>query len=206
MKIILEYFPNLTNEQCEQLEKLGQLYLEWNRKVNLISRQDTDNLYERHILHSLSIAKILRFKDNTSVIDIGTGGGFPGIPLAVMFPQVRFLLVDSIGKKINVVKDIARQANIDNVECEQIRIENEYRKFDFAVTRAAMSLENLVRIAKKNIASDSHNAMPNGFICLKGGNITQETKPFANRIICYKLSDYLKEKFFETKKVIYLQA
>ncbi|MDR1782806.1 MAG: 16S rRNA (guanine(527)-N(7))-methyltransferase RsmG, partial [Dysgonamonadaceae bacterium] len=165
-EIVTKYFQNLSLRQTEQFAALDALYREWNSKINLISRKDIDNLYEKHILHSLGIAKVLRFKDGSTALDVGTGGGFPGIPLAIMFPNVKFLLIDSIGKKIKVADDIARNIGLNNVECLQERAEDERRQFDFVVSRAVMPLPDLVKIAKKNIARDCRNALPNGFICL----------------------------------------
>ena len=204
MDIIKKYFPDLTVKQNMQLTALQDLYTDWNSKINLISRKDIDNLYEKHILHSLSIAKVLRFSDETTVMDVGTGGGFPGIPLAILFPKVRFLLLDSVGKKIKVAEDIANQTGLENVECRHIRIEDEKRTFNFVVSRAVMSLNELTRIAQKNISRNQQNALPNGFICLKGGDLQEEIKLFKNIIVEYPLSDYFEEDFFKTKKVIYL--
>lgn len=183
-----------------------ELYIDWNSKINLISRKDKENLYERHVLHSLGIAKVIRFKDQSAILDAGTGGGFPGIPLAILFPQVRFLLLDSIGKKIYAAKDIASQMGLENVECCHARIEEEKRTFDFVVSRAVMPLNDLVKVARKNIASKQQNALPNGFLCLKGGDLQAEWKIFKNKIIEYELSDYFEEAFFKTKKVVYLPA
>jgi len=204
MDIIGKYFVNLTEKQKSQLSALQSLYSEWNLKINLISRKDIDNLYEKHVLHSLGIAKVLRFTDGTAILDVGTGGGFPGIPLAILFPKVQFLLLDSIGKKIKVAEDIARQIGLENVECCQARVEDEKRTFNFIVNRAVMSLSDLVRTARKNISRNQQNALPNGFLCLKGGDLQSEIKPFKNKVIEYSLSDYFEEEFFKTKKVIYL--
>ena len=204
MDIIKKYFPDLTGKQELQLAALQDLYADWNSKINLISRKDIDNLYEKHILHSLGIAKILRFTDRTTIMDAGTGGGFPGIPLAILFPKVQFFLLDSIGKKIKAAEDIARQTSLENVECRQARVEDEKRTFDFIVSRAVMPLTDLVRTARKNIKRSQQNALPNGFICLKGGDLQEEIKPFKNKAIEYLLSDYFEEEFFKTKKVIYL--
>jgi len=204
MDIIKKYFIDLTEKQELQLQALPELYSEWNSKINLISRKDIDHLYEKHVLHSLGIAKILRFTEGTSILDAGTGGGFPGIPLAILFPKVQFLLLDSIGKKIKAVEDIARQTGLENVECRQARVEDEKRTFDFVVNRAVMSLTDWVRIAGKNISRHQQNALPNGFLCLKGGHLQDEIRPFKNKVIEYSLSDYFEEEFFETKKVIYL--
>ena len=204
MDIIKKYFKNLTGKQESQLTALQELYTGWNSKINLISRKDIGNLYEKHVLHSLGIAKVLRFSDGTAILDAGTGGGFPGIPLAILFPHVQFLLLDSIGKKIKVAENIARQIGLENVECRQARVEDEKRTFDFIVSRAVMSLTDWVQIAQKNISSNQQNALPNGFICLKGGDLKEEIKPFKNLVVEYPLSDYFEEAFFKTKKVIYL--
>ena len=204
MDVIKKYFADLTEKQESQLGALQQLYIDWNSKINLISRKDIDNLYEKHVLHSLGIAKVLRFADGTVILDAGTGGGFPGIPLAILFPKVQFLLLDSIGKKIKAAEDISRQIGLENVECRQARVEDEKRTFDFVVNRAVMSLNDLARTARKNISRHQQNALPNGFICLKGGDLQEEITPFKNRIIEYPLSDYFEEEFFKTKKVIYL--
>jgi len=204
MEIIKKYFPDLTGKQEMQLAALQDLYFDWNQKINLISRKDIGNLYEKHVLHSLGIAQIIRFTDGTSIMDAGTGGGFPGIPLAIMFPKIQFLLLDSIGKKVKAAEDIARQTGLDNVECRQARVEEEKRTFDFVVSRAVMPFNELVRVARKNISRRQQNALPNGFICLKGGDLNEETKPFKNLAIEYTLSDYFEEEFFKTKKVIYL--
>jgi len=204
MDIIRKYFSDLTPNQELQFNALQDLYLNWNSKINLISRKDTGNLYEKHILHSLGIAKIIRFSEGSVIMDVGTGGGFPGIPLAIMFPEVKFLLLDSIGKKIKVVEDIAKQTGLENVEYRHARVEDEKRTFDFVVSRAVMPLKDLVNVAKKNISRNQQNAIPNGFICLKGGDLKEEIKPFKNIAIEYPLSDYFEEEFFKTKKVIYI--
>lgn len=204
MDIIKKYFKELNGKQESQLIALQDLYTDWNSKINLISRKDIDHLYEKHVLHSLGIAQILRFTDGTSVVDVGTGGGFPGIPLAILFPKVQFLLIDGIGKKIKATEDIARQIELENVECRQIRVEDEKRTFDFVISRAVMPLTDLVRTAQKNISRNQQNALPNGFLCLKGGDVEEEIKPFKNKVIEYVLSDYFEEDFFKTKKVIYL--
>jgi 16S rRNA (guanine527-N7)-methyltransferase len=204
MDIIRKYFTDLTEKQESQFSALQELYTGWNSKINLVSRKDICNLYEKHVLHSLGIAKVLRFTNGTTVLDVGTGGGFPGIPLAILFPKVQFLLLDSIGKKIKVAEDIALQTGLDNVECRQARVEVENRTFDFVVSRAAMTLNDLVRTAQKNINRKQQNALPNGFISLKGGDIQEEIKLFKNKVIEHLLSDYFEEDFFKTKKVIYL--
>jgi len=204
MDIIEKYFSGLTERQKSQFASLSDLYTDWNSKINLISRKDIDNLYEKHILHSLGIAKVVRFTDRSAVLDVGTGGGFPGIPLAILFPEVHFLLIDSIGKKIRVAEDIAFRIGLGNVECKQERVEEEKRKFDFVVSRAVLSLPDLLKAAGKNIAKEQQNAIPNGFLCLKGGDLKEELKPVKNKAIIYELGDYFEEEFFKTKKVVYL--
>jgi len=205
VEIIKSYFPHLSATQIDQYATIGGLYADWNQKINLISRKDIENLYERHILHSLGIAKTIRFTDGTTVIDVGTGGGLPGIPLAIMFPQVKFLLVDSVGKKVRAAEEIARQTGLDNVECRHERIEDERLQADFVVSRAVMPMAELMKASRKNIARTQQNALPNGFLCLKGGDLTSELQPFRNKAVIYNLSDYFKEDFFETKKVVYVQ-
>jgi 16S rRNA (guanine527-N7)-methyltransferase len=203
IEIIKKHFPTLTVEQIDRLEALGALYTEWNAKINLISRRDMDNLYERHIVHSMAIGKAIRFRAGTAVLDVGTGGGFPGIPLAIFFPEARFTLLDSIGKKIRVAEDIARRIGLDNVECVQRRVEDERQKFDFVVSRAVMPLADLVRVARKNISTEQRNALPNGFLCLKGGDLQAELQPFRNKTVVYDLSDWFDEDFFQTKKIVF---
>ena len=178
MEVLLRYFPTLTDRQQEQFAALGSLYPEWNAKINVISRKDIDNLYEHHILHSLAIAKAVMFRAGTSVLDLGTGGGFPGIPLAILFPDSRFRLIDGTGKKIRVAAEIASAIGLTNVEAVQRRGEKERERFEFVVSRAVMPLPDLVRLVRKNISSTQKNALPNGLLCLKGGNLEGETTPF----------------------------
>jgi 16S rRNA (guanine527-N7)-methyltransferase len=204
MDIIEKYFPELTDKQKFQFASLSDLYTDWNSKINLISRKDIENLYEKHILHSLGIAEIIRFSDLSAIMDVGTGGGFPGIPLAILFPNVRFLLIDSIGKKIKVAEDIAGRIGLENIECKQERVEEEKQEFDFIVSRAVMPLPDLLKAAKKNIVKNQQNAIPNGFLCLKGGDLQEELKPIKNKVVIYELKDYFVEEFFQTKKVVYL--
>lgn len=204
MEIINKYFPNITNEQRERFAQLDSLYRDWNSKINVISRKDIDNLYEHHILHSLGIARLLFFKPGTRVMDLGTGGGFPGIPLAIMFPEVHFHLVDSIGKKIRVCDEVRTALGLTNVTTEWTRAENVKDKYDFVVSRAVMPFTDLVRLIRKNIAKDSHNAMPNGLICLKGGELQHEVMPMKSHTLITDLSDYFEEEFFETKKIVYV--
>lgn len=204
MELINKYFPNITSEQRERFAALDALYRDWNSKINVISRKDIDNLYEHHILHSLGIAKLIAFKPGSRIMDLGTGGGFPGIPLAIMFPEVQFHLVDSIGKKIRVCDEVRTALDLTNVTTEWSRAENVKDKFDFVVSRAVMPLADLVKLIRKNIAKDSHNAMPNGLICLKGGELANEVMPMKSHTLITDLSDYFEEEFFETKKVVYV--
>ncbi|MDR0743509.1 MAG: 16S rRNA (guanine(527)-N(7))-methyltransferase RsmG [Tannerella sp.] len=202
--IIQKYFPGITGFQTKQFDALGELYTDWNEKINLISRKDICHLYEHHILHSLGIARFIRFTGGTRVIDVGTGGGFPGIPLAILFPEVRFHLVDSIGKKIKTAQSVADTIGLENVTTRHCRIEEEKATFDFVVSRAVMTLHELARLVRKNIGKEQRNALPNGLICLKGGNLQKEIAPFGKNVISIELSDYFDEAFFETKKVIYI--
>lgn len=204
MDIILKYFPQLTERQREQFAALHALYHDWNAKINVISRKDIDNLYEHHVLHSLGIARMIRFKAGTQIMDLGTGGGFPGIPLAILFPDTRFHLVDSIGKKIKVCTEVASALGLDNVTTRHCRAEEEKGKFDFVVSRAVMPLADLLKIIRKNIAKEQRNALPNGLICLKGGELDKETVAVKHHCMVTPLSDYFEEEFFETKKVIYV--
>ena len=201
--IIKKYFPEITSEQADRFDALGELYTDWNEKINVISRKDIDNLYERHILHSLGIAKFIRFTEGTRILDIGTGGGFPGIPLSILFPEVKFHLVDSIGKKIKVAQAVADAVGLNNVTSRHCSIQEEKAKFDFVVSRAVMTLPDLVKLVRKNIDKEQRNALPNGIICLKGGDLRKETTQFGKDLICTELGDYFDEEFFKTKKVIY---
>lgn len=204
MQQILKYFPNLSERQKEQFQQLDALYHDWNAKINVISRKDIDNLYEHHVLHSLGIAQYINFRAGTTVMDLGTGGGFPGIPLAIMFPEVKFHLVDSTKKKILVCDEVIKGLGLQNVTTRWCRAEEEKGKFDFVVSRAVMPLADLVKICRKNVAKECHNALPNGLICLKGGELESETYPMKNSVEIVPLSDYFSEPFFETKKVVYL--
>lgn len=203
MDIILKYFPNLTAEQKIQFAALYDLYTDWNSKINVISRKDITNLYEHHVLHSLGIAQVIRFRPGTRIMDLGSGGGFPGIPLAILFPESHFHLVDSIGKKVRVASEVANSIGLKNTTFCHERAEEEKQKFDFVVSRAVMPLADLIKIIRKNIASEGRNALPNGLICLKGGELANETLPFKQRTAIWDLKDYYKEEFFETKKVVY---
>ncbi|MFT4072466.1 MAG: 16S rRNA (guanine(527)-N(7))-methyltransferase RsmG [Dysgonamonadaceae bacterium] len=204
MDIILKYFPDLTDIQKSQFAALSNLYTDWNSKINVISRKDIENLYERHVLHSLGIAKAYNFRKGTTFMDIGTGGGFPGIPLAIFFPECEFLLVDSIGKKVKVAQEVATAIGLKNVRFMHARAEEVKEKFDFVVSRAVMPLVDLVKISKKNIAKENHNAIPNGLICLKGGELDKEVMPFRKVVDITELNTYFEEEFFETKKVVYV--
>lgn len=204
MDIILKYFPDLTDTQKEQRAALYDLYTDWNSKINVISRKDITNLYEHHVLHSLGIAKVIQFKPGTSVMDLGTGGGFPGIPLAILFPDTKFHLVDSIGKKVRVATEIANAIGLKNVTTRHCRAEEEKQLFDFVVSRAVMPLTDLLKIIRKNISSEQHNALPNGLICLKGGELEREVMPVKHQTIVTDLKDFFSEEFFETKKVVYV--
>lgn len=204
MELINKYFPNITEEQRQRFAALDALYRDWNSKINVISRKDIDNLYEHHILHSLGIAQIIKFKPGTRVMDLGTGGGFPGIPLAIMFPDVHFHLVDSIGKKIRVCDEVRTALGLTNVTTEWTRGENLKDKYDFVVSRAVMPLTDLVKLVRKNISPKAQNAMPNGLICLKGGELEHEVLPMKTHTLITSLSDYFEEEFFETKKVVYV--
>lgn len=202
--LLESYFPDLTETQKKQFRDLYPLYADWNAKINVISRKDIVNLYEHHVLHSLGIAKVLSFKEGTSVMDLGTGGGFPGIPLAILFPEVHFHLIDSIGKKIKVGQAVAEGIGLKNVTFRHGRGEEEKKKFDFVVSRAVMPLADLVKIVSKNIKKEQQSALPNGLICLKGGELQHEILPFRNKAMSIHLDDYFKEEFFITKKVVYV--
>lgn len=204
MELIRKYFPKLSEGQQSQFAALYDLYTDWNAKINVISRKDIENLYEHHVLHSLGIAKEIEFKPGTNVMDLGTGGGFPGIPLAIMFPQTKFHLVDSIGKKVRVADEVANAIGLTNVTFRHARAQEEKGMFDFVVSRAVMPLAELVDIIKKNISKEQRNALPNGLICLKGGELEHETMSFKNKVVMTDLSDYFKEEYFETKKVVYI--
>ncbi len=204
MEILEKYFPNLDLNKKKQFEKLQPLYADWNSKINVISRKDFSEFYERHVLHSLSIAKFVDFNKGTTVLDVGTGGGFPGIPLAIYFPEVHFHLVDSIGKKIKVVNAVKESLGLKNVVAEQIRAEQIKQKYDFVVSRAVTQLPAFVAWIRKNISKKPINSISNGIIYLKGGDLTEEIKPFKKDIFIQDLSEYFEEEFFETKKVLHL--
>ena len=201
---IKKYFPQLTEEQIRQYEALDALYRDWNSKINVISRKDIDNLYEHHVLHSLAIAKMVNLRPGTQILDMGTGGGFPGIPLAIMFPECHFKLIDGTGKKIRVAQEVAKAIGLKNCEPVQLRAEEEKGKFDFVVSRAVMALPDLVKIVKKNISKRQQNALPNGIICLKGGDVQAEVQPFRNIVEVADLSQWFSEPWFKEKNCIYL--
>ena len=203
-EIIQKYFPELTGRQQEQLDALDALYHDWNAKINVISRKDIDQLYEHHVLHSLAIAKTIRFRPGTRILDFGTGGGFPGIPLAILFPDCEFKLIDGTGKKIRVAQEISQAIGLTNCHPEHLRGEDEKDKYDFVVSRAVMPLPDLVKIVRKNIASNQRNALPNGIICLKGGDLQAETQPFRNIVETTDISTFFAEDWFREKYVIYL--
>ena len=203
-KDILPYFPGLDVHPIQQFDKLVSMYIEWNQKINLISRKDMDHLYERHVLHSLGIAKIVTFQPDAKVLDLGTGGGFPGIPLAILFPDTRFHLVDSVGKKINAVQAIAKELALENVTTAHQRAEKVKGKYDFVVCRAVAPLLQLYLWTKDKIDKSSKHAIPNSLICLKGGDLKEEIKEMKRPCYEYALSDYFKEEFFATKKVVHI--
>ena len=202
--IIQKYFPQLSEEQQRQFDALDALYRDWNAKINVISRKDIDNLYEHHVLHSLAIAKVINFRPGTEILDFGTGGGFPGIPLAIMFPECRFKLIDGTGKKIRVAQEVAQAIGLKNCEPAHLRGEEEKGKYDFVVSRAVMPLPDLVKIVRKNISKTQRNALPNGVICLKGGDLQAELRPFYKIVETTDIGTLFKEEWFKEKNVIYL--
>lgn len=204
MKTILKYFTALTEEQQRQLEMLDALYREWNAKINVISRKDIDNLYEHHVLHSMAIAKIANFRPGSKILDFGTGGGFPGVPLAILFPECQFKLIDGTGKKIRVAQEVCNAIGLKNCQPTHLRGEEEKGKYDFIVSRAVMPLPDLVKIVTKNVAREQHNALPNGIICLKGGDLQEETRPYRNIVETTEISQFFDEEWFKEKYIIYL--
>lgn len=203
MELIEEYFPEITPDQREKFAALQDLYQDWNSKINVVSRKDVDELYLRHVLHSLAIAKVQRFKDGASILDVGTGGGFPGIPLAILFPEVHFRLVDSIGKKIKVVNEVSEGLKLKNVVTTNARVEEIDGHFDFIVSRAVAAMPTFVHWVKGKIARENNHELKNGILYLKGGDLSEELKDYPKATI-YNLQDYFKEDFFETKKVVHL--
>ncbi len=204
MDEILKYFPNLSVEQQQQFAALDALYRDWNAKINVISRKDIDNLYEHHVLHSMAIAKAVHFRPGTRILDFGTGGGFPGIPLAILFPESQFKLIDGTGKKIRVAQEVVNAIGLKNCQPCHLRGEEEKGHYDFVVSRAVMPLPDLVKIVRKNIAKESKNALPNGILCLKGGNIEGELQPFRHIAESQELSTWFTEEWFKEKHIIYL--
>lgn len=204
MQIIEKYFPHLTEHQKSQFAQLNALYHDWNTKINVISRKDIDYLYEHHVLHSLAIAMAIRFKNGSRILDFGTGGGFPGIPLAILFPECKFKLIDGTGKKIHVANDVANAIGLENIVAEHLRGEEEKEKYDFIVSRAVMAIPELIRICRKNVSKTQQNAMPNGIICLKGGNLQEELKPFKKIAEVYPISEWFNEEWFNEKNIIYI--
>ena len=204
MDVILKYFPDLEPGQIELFRQLEPLYADWNSKINVISRKDFSEFYERHVLHSLAIAKFIHFTPGSEILDVGTGGGFPGIPLAIFFPHVKFHLVDSIGKKIKVVNAVAESLGLENVTAEQKRAEQLKEKYDFVLSRAVTKLPEFVNWVRSNISLKQQNAVPNGILYLKGGDLTKEIKPFRKQVFIQHLSEFFDEEFFKTKKLVQL--
>lgn len=204
MEEIKKYFSKLSPTQLSQFEQLYDLYVDWNAKINVISRKDIENLYVHHVLHSLAIAQVISFKPGSTVLDVGTGGGFPGIPLAILFPEVRFTLIDSIGKKIKVGTEVSKTIGLQNIELKHLRVQDEKGRFDFVVSRAVMPLDDLVKLVKKNLSKEGKNSLPNGLICLKGGELQHEILPYKNVADMFDVSDYFSEEFFKTKKIVYV--
>ncbi|UZD20924.1 16S rRNA (guanine(527)-N(7))-methyltransferase RsmG [Algoriphagus halophytocola] len=203
-QLIQFYFPDLSEKQLEQFDKLQELYEDWNSKINVISRKDMDQFYIHHVLHSLGVAKVMPFQPGSKILDIGTGGGFPGVPLAILFPDTHFHLVDSIGKKITVVKDVVKQLKLSNVEAQQARAEQLVRKYDFVISRAVTRMVNFYPWVKNKIRKEDFNEYPNGILYLKGGEVDEEMEELGKSYVVYHLEDYFKEEFFETKKVVYM--
>ena len=204
MEIVTKYFTDLSGQQLDKFGRLASLYDDWNSKINVISRKDIDQIYERHVLHSLAIARVIRFKPGTAVLDVGTGGGFPGIPLAIFFPETRFMLVDSIGKKIKVVNEVASALNLTNVRAEHLRVEEVKEQFDFVVSRAVTAFPKFVDMAGPKVKVKSQNELLNGILYLKGGDFEEEIKLFGQNVKVFELKDFFQEEFFETKKLIHL--
>ncbi len=202
-EIILKYFDGLTSTQIHHFHQLGALYNSWNKKINVISRKDIDELYERHVLHALSIAKIVQFHQEALIMDVGTGGGFPGIPLAIMFPKTQFYLIDSIGKKIKVVQAIKESLGLKNVQAEQIRVEEVTAKFDFIIGRSVTQMQKFMPLVRKRVKRKSLHSLPNGILYLKGGDLNEELKSYLP-VNVYNVSDFFEEPFFDTKKVVHL--
>ena len=203
-EIIYKYFPHLSDEQITQFAALGELYRDWNARINVISRKDIDHVYEHHVLHSLAIAKIINFRPGTSILDFGTGGGFPGVPLSILFPDCKFKLIDGTGKKIRVAQEVCDTIGLKNCSPTHLRGEDEKDKYDFIVSRAVMPLPDLVKLMRKNISKTQQNSLPNGVICLKGGNLQNELQPFHKIVETTDISQFFSEEWFKEKYVIYL--
>ena len=202
MDIILKYFPELSSDKIEKFKQLEALYIYWNQRINVVSRKNINELYINHVLHSLAIAKIINFKNKTNILDVGTGGGFPGIPLAILFPDCNFTLVDSIAKKIHVVDSIVNSLKLDNIKTSISRVESLNTKYDFIVSRAVTNMPKFMNLTKGRVVKGGHNSLSNGIIYLKGGNLSEELKNIKNQM--YNISDYFEEDFFETKKIVYV--
>jgi 16S rRNA (guanine527-N7)-methyltransferase len=203
-EIIQKYFPQLSDEQRQQFDALDALYRDWNTKINVISRKDIDQLYEHHVLHSLAIAKIINFRPGTRILDFGTGGGFPGVPLSILFPECQFKLIDGTGKKIRVAQEVCNAIGLKNCQPTHLRGEDEKDKYDFIVSRAVMPLPDLVKLMRKNISKTQQNALPNGVICLKGGDLQAELQPYHKIVETTEISQFFSEEWFKEKYVIYL--
>ena len=202
MNIILKYFPEISSDKIEKFKQLESLYIYWNQRINVVSRKNINELYINHVLHSLAIAKIINFKNETKILDVGTGGGFPGIPLAILFPNCNFTLVDSIAKKIHVVDSIVDSLKLDNISTSVSRVESSNTKHDFIVSRAVTNMSKFLNLTKGRITKGGHNSLSNGIVYLKGGDLSEELKDIKNQI--YNISDYFEEEFFETKKIVYV--
>lgn len=203
VSLIQKYFPNLSETQIRQFAELPKQYADWNEKINVISRKDIENIFEKHVLHALAIAKIISFKSETKILDVGTGGGFPGIPLAILFPECEFHLIDSIAKKIKVVSEVSKSIRLTNIKVEQIRAEQLKNTYDFVVSRAVTSFPVFVSWVRKNISAANYNDLPNGILYLKGGDLSEELRNFEKKITVFNISDHFEEPFFETKKIVY---
>ena len=203
-EIVYKYFPHLSETQLQQFAALGELYRDWNAKINVISRKDIDNIYQHHVLHSLAIAKIINFRPGTRILDFGTGGGFPGVPLSILFPECQFKLIDGTGKKIRVAQEVCNAIGLKNCAPTHLRGEDEKDKYDFIVSRAVMPLPDLVKLMRKNISKTSQNALPNGVLCLKGGNLQAELQPYHKIVEATEISQFFSEEWFKEKYVIYL--
>jgi 16S rRNA (guanine527-N7)-methyltransferase len=205
MEIIQKYFTDLTDEQISRFAQLKDLYTHWNNQINVISRKDIDSLYLHHVLHSLSIAKVINFKSGTQIMDVGCGGGFPGIPLAILFPECNFYLIDSIGKKIKVVNEVAAALKLQNIKAEHIRVQQVKNKYDFIVSRAVTAFPNFVNMVRKNISPNDKNSLTNGILYIKGGDFEEEIAGYGDKVQVFDCTKFFTEEFFETKKVVHLE-